>query len=146
MCTRQSLSCQIPLTLPMTEMGVVGSLCHSDGQYHYCPDRGSLLAGLPLPPVIHATLPSNRLQEGRVIIIGDVHGCPDELQDLLAKYALLTLLCAACAQCAHSCIPLKPRPAAAWCCRTADHRLTCARPAGASTGKALTRWCLWAIW
>ena len=45
----------------------------------------SAFAGLQLPPTVHATLPESQLGEGRVIVIGDVHGCPGELQELLAK-------------------------------------------------------------
>ena len=58
---------------------------HLADRSKHCLDLTGLHAGLPLPPVIHATLPSDRLQEGRVLIIGDVHGCPDELEDLLSK-------------------------------------------------------------
>lgn len=41
--------------------------------------------GLPLPDVVHSVLEPAALQSGRAIIVGDVHGCPEELDDLLAK-------------------------------------------------------------
>ena len=45
----------------------------------------ALAAGNPLPPVVHATLDTERIGDGRVIVIGDIHGCPGELADLLTK-------------------------------------------------------------
>lgn len=42
-------------------------------------------AGLPLPSVVHAQLEPGALRNGRAIIVGDVHGCPAELDDLLTK-------------------------------------------------------------
>ena len=47
-----------------------------------------LKKGAPLPPVVHAVLDPQseaRLEKGRVIIIGDVHGCATELRELLAR-------------------------------------------------------------
>ena len=38
-----------------------------------------------MPNVVHATLEPAVIWDGRPIIVGDVHGCPDELDDLLAK-------------------------------------------------------------
>lgn len=40
-------------------------------------------AGKLLPPEVHATLEEGMLGPGRLIIIGDVHGCVRELRDLL---------------------------------------------------------------
>ena len=46
------------------------------------------------PPIVHATLSAATLRAkygcdlergGRVIVVGDVHGCCDELQDLLTE-------------------------------------------------------------
>ena len=42
-------------------------------------------AGELLPGTIHAELPPAKLGAGRLIIIGDVHGCLAELRDLLEK-------------------------------------------------------------
>lgn len=42
-------------------------------------------AGNPLPDLIHAELSATQLGSGRLIVIGDVHGCPDELKTLLRK-------------------------------------------------------------
>lgn len=42
-------------------------------------------AGKLLPPEVHATLPESALGSGRLIIIGDVHGCVKELRELLDK-------------------------------------------------------------
>lgn len=42
-------------------------------------------AGNPLPRVIHAELSAALLSAGRLIIVGDVHGCADEMQTLLRK-------------------------------------------------------------
>ena len=42
-----------------------------------------------MPPEIHKTLPPNKLLPGRLLIIGDVHGCIDELHDLLEKVAFV---------------------------------------------------------
>eukprot|EP00798_Chlamydomonas_sp_ICE-L_P030215 gene30214-35202_t len=39
--------------------------------------------GNPLPPVINATIEESDLCPGRVIVVGDVHGCYDELEQLL---------------------------------------------------------------
>ena len=41
--------------------------------------------GLLLPGTIHATLDEATLGSGRLIVIGDVHGCVVELRELLAK-------------------------------------------------------------
>lgn len=41
-------------------------------------------AGNPLPKLIHLELPK-KLASQRIIILGDVHGCDDELQNLLNK-------------------------------------------------------------
>eukprot|EP00884_Botryococcus_braunii_P012306 jgi/Botrbrau1/21076/Bobra.0144s0074.2 len=40
-------------------------------------------AGNKLPPNIHATIPAERLRQGRTIIVGDIHGCVAEFQELL---------------------------------------------------------------
>lgn len=45
-------------------------------------------AGRLLPPSIHATTLTTREhaeQTKRIVIVGDVHGCLDEMQELLAK-------------------------------------------------------------
>ena len=42
-------------------------------------------AGNPLPSIIHATLTSQQLGAGRIVIVGDVHGCLAELRELLAE-------------------------------------------------------------
>ena len=43
-------------------------------------------AGKLLPPEVHAELLEGELEpKGRVIIIGDVHGCIEELKELLVK-------------------------------------------------------------
>jgi len=42
-------------------------------------------AGKLLPPEVHATLPESLLGGGRLIIVGDVHGCVKELRELLDK-------------------------------------------------------------
>lgn len=41
--------------------------------------------GNSVPCVIHKTVPISELGPGRLIVIGDVHGCHDELQQLLRK-------------------------------------------------------------
>ena len=67
-----------------TPLGKNGGLCvfYSQGKR----ERGLILppsspTGNPLPPTLHATADP----PGRVIIVGDVHGCIDELKDLLVK-------------------------------------------------------------
>ena len=45
----------------------------------------SLPPGNPLPAIIHATLTPSQLGAGRMIIVGDVHGCLAELHELLAE-------------------------------------------------------------
>ena len=42
-------------------------------------------AGNKLPPQVHATLTKEDIGKGNIIIIGDIHGCNKELQDLLDK-------------------------------------------------------------
>eukprot|EP00884_Botryococcus_braunii_P005168 jgi/Botrbrau1/14652/Bobra.0108s0013.1 len=42
-------------------------------------------AGVLLPPVIHGVVPPERVKGGKVIVVGDIHGCLDELKDLLKK-------------------------------------------------------------
>ena len=44
-------------------------------------------AGLLLPSPVHAVLPEELSRRGRLIIVGDVHGCSAELQDLMDKCA-----------------------------------------------------------
>lgn len=51
----------------------------------------SLHAGLQVPSTIHATLTPEELGHGQVIIIGDVHGCPVELQALLDKCVIASV-------------------------------------------------------
>ena len=41
--------------------------------------------GNPLPCVVHQTLDAPSLKPGRLLVIGDVHGCHDELEILLRK-------------------------------------------------------------
>jgi hypothetical protein len=41
--------------------------------------------GNPLPSVIHQTLEPSMMKPGRLLIVGDVHGCNDELETLLTK-------------------------------------------------------------
>lgn len=48
-------------------------------------DVKAVLAGNPLPHLIHAELSAAQLGAGRLIVVGDVHGCPDELKTLLRK-------------------------------------------------------------
>ena len=40
-----------------------------------------------MPSPVHAVLPDELSRRGRLIIVGDVHGCSLELQDLMDKYA-----------------------------------------------------------
>lgn len=40
-------------------------------------------AGKLLPAQLHAKVGEHELGEGRIIVMGDVHGCLDELKDLL---------------------------------------------------------------
>ncbi len=48
-------------------------------------DVKNVPAGNPLPHLIHAELSAAQLGAGRLIVVGDVHGCPDELKILLRK-------------------------------------------------------------
>jgi len=48
-------------------------------------DVKTVPAGNPLPHLIHAELSAAQLGAGRLIVVGDVHGCPDELKILLRK-------------------------------------------------------------
>ena len=43
------------------------------------------VAGNPLPDVVHLELSQTQLQSRRLILVGDVHGCGDELDILLHK-------------------------------------------------------------
>ena len=47
--------------------------------------RFSFAAGNSLPEVVHATLTAEQIGKGRIIVIGDIHGCPVELSDLLKE-------------------------------------------------------------
>jgi hypothetical protein len=40
-------------------------------------------AGNPLPAVVHQVVKQQQLGPGRLLVVGDVHGCFDELQQLL---------------------------------------------------------------
>ena len=42
-------------------------------------------AGPLLPPVLHATIRPEDMLPGRVIVVGDAHGCVDELKALMRK-------------------------------------------------------------
>ena len=44
-----------------------------------------LSAGNPLPKVLHVELSKAQIGSGRIIMIGDVHGCYDELRQLLVQ-------------------------------------------------------------
>lgn len=41
--------------------------------------------GTPLPPELHATLPQELQEKPQLLILGDIHGCIDELRALLAE-------------------------------------------------------------
>ncbi|XP_014673865.1 PREDICTED: serine/threonine-protein phosphatase 1-like [Priapulus caudatus] len=41
-------------------------------------------SGIPLPPLLHATIPDEALRGKRLYVVGDVHGCYTELRSLLA--------------------------------------------------------------
>lgn len=43
--------------------------------------------GNELPGQVHAILTEEEIGEGKIIVIGDIHGCNRELQDLLEKSA-----------------------------------------------------------
>lgn len=43
------------------------------------------IAGNPLPDTVHLELSQAQLKSRRVILVGDVHGCLDELDILLHK-------------------------------------------------------------
>lgn len=43
---------------------------------------------VPLPEKLHHVLLEETIGDRQVLVIGDVHGCFDELQDLLSKYAI----------------------------------------------------------
>ena len=47
------------------------------------PDPRAPCAGNPLPEVQHLELREEQLRPGRLIVVGDVHGCCDELDALL---------------------------------------------------------------
>eukprot|EP00873_Tetraselmis_striata_P038153 jgi/Tetstr1/458417/TSEL_044852.t1 len=48
-------------------------------------------SGNPMPPAVHVTLGRETLRDnGRLVIVGDIHGCNDEFGDLLEKVALTT--------------------------------------------------------
>ena len=49
-------------------------------------------AGNPLPAVVHAQLTAEQIGGGRVIVIGDIHGCSSELAGLLDKYAKIHII------------------------------------------------------
>ena len=38
-----------------------------------------------MPPALHVKVTEEQLGEGRLLVVGDVHGCKDELAELLAK-------------------------------------------------------------
>eukprot|EP00897_Mesotaenium_endlicherianum_P004269 jgi/Mesen1/3870/ME000207S02871 len=42
-------------------------------------------AGAPLPDELHATLPPDVVGDRRIIIVGDIHGCCDEFEELLER-------------------------------------------------------------
>ena len=44
-------------------------------------------AGNSIPKVMHKTIHAADLKPGRLVIVGDVHGCVDELHGLLDKIA-----------------------------------------------------------
>jgi homoaconitase/3-isopropylmalate dehydratase large subunit len=44
-----------------------------------------LRPGNPLPAILHLELQEAQLKPGRLIVVGDVHGCCDELDLLLAR-------------------------------------------------------------
>ena len=42
-------------------------------------------AGLLMPPTVHMTITEEQLGQGRLLVLGDLHGCKDELAELLLK-------------------------------------------------------------
>ena len=42
-------------------------------------------AGLLMPPTVHMTVTEEQLGQGRLLVLGDLHGCKDELAELLLK-------------------------------------------------------------
>ena len=61
----------------MQKLGEVGRVVVDNSRLQFC-------AGNPRPKLIHLELPKE-LASQRIIILGDVHGCDDELQNLLDK-------------------------------------------------------------
>ena len=55
------------------------------GKLSWVPNVSPVGAGNPLPAIIHATLTPKQLGAGRIVIVGDVHGCLAELRELLAE-------------------------------------------------------------
>lgn len=44
--------------------------------------------GNTAPPVVHAILDAASLKPGRLVIVGDIHGCVDELSRLLEEHSV----------------------------------------------------------
>ncbi|KAK9859863.1 hypothetical protein WJX84_004032 [Apatococcus fuscideae] len=49
------------------------------------PDQPVTPAGNPLPSILHTEISARQLGTGRLIMVGDVHGCCDELRCLLRQ-------------------------------------------------------------
>lgn len=71
-------------------VALVAHLFRSALKYAFPRSRHSFLVdrtpyGLPVPPCVHQTITEGELNGRKLVIIGDVHGCYDELVELLDK-------------------------------------------------------------
>jgi len=66
-------------------MGAVLGMLLFRQPYNTCVDRSKLKQRhvVPLPEIMHHTVSAEEIGDRRVLIIGDVHGCLEELQELI---------------------------------------------------------------
>ncbi|XP_013419278.1 uncharacterized protein LOC106179988 [Lingula anatina] len=80
---------QLKVILPLCVLVIMGALLSKMTSLFWNPITHTTEFDTPLPKVLHQVLDNNIVQNRRVFVVGDIHGCYDELQALLMKADVL---------------------------------------------------------